>query len=223
MTSSLSAFDLHTHTYYSKDALNKPQSLFKWMKRKGLRGIAITEHLAPSIVKPIVHQSRFLINACEFKSKDHGELIGLFITEPIENRSFEEIAEDIHAQDAIAVLPHPRDPLRKHTAIRRGLPDDLISKHVDLIEGINSRCILPYFNTRAQKLAQRLGKPMTAGSDGHIWMEIGRAKTWLQNIDTPEDVFIELKKGRTQITGHCSTPLAHLPGAIWQRVRKWPI
>jgi predicted metal-dependent phosphoesterase TrpH len=223
MTPSLSAFDLHMHTYYSKDGLNKPQSLFKWMKRKGLRGMAITEHWTPSITKPIVHDDKFLINACEYKSLDYGELIGLFVSEPIENRTFEEIAEDIHAQSAITILPHPRDPLRKYTAIRRGLPDDLIAKHVDLIEGINSRCILPYFNTRAQRLAERMGKAMTAGSDGHMWLELGRGKTWLQDIETVDDIYSELKRGRTQITGHCSTPVAHLPGAIWQRIRKWPI
>ncbi|MFW9847081.1 MAG: PHP domain-containing protein, partial [Candidatus Thorarchaeota archaeon] len=210
----LSAFDLHTHTLYSKDGLNNPKTLFKLMQKKDLRGMALTEHWQPSIFKPIVRNDRFLINACEYKSSDHGEVIGLFVSEPIENRTFEEIAEDIHDQNALAVLPHPKDPFRKHTAVRRNLPQDKIKKHIDLIEGINSRCLLPIHNTKAQRLAKKLGKPMTAGSDGHFSREVGHGKTWLQDIETPDDIYEELQKGRTQITGHVSFFYVHLPGFI---------
>ncbi|MFX0108160.1 MAG: PHP-associated domain-containing protein [Candidatus Hodarchaeota archaeon] len=223
MNPRLSAFDMHTHTYYSKDGLNHPKSLFKLMKRKGLRGVALTEHWQPSIFKPIKNDDRFLINGCEYKSSDYGELIGLFITEPIENRSFEEIADDIHDQNGITILPHPRDPARKHTAVRKGLPNGVMKKHVDLIEGINSRCLIPIFNTWAQKLAKKLGKPMTAGSDGHMGVEIGNGLTWLQDIETPDDIYEELRSGRTQITGHSSVFAVHIPSALWQRLRKWPL
>ncbi len=222
MSSRVSSFDMHVHTSHSKDGFNDPRSLFKLMKKKGLRGMALTEHWAPSILKPISEDERFLLNACEYKSSDHGEIIGLFVSEPIENRTFEEIAEDIHDQNALVVLPHPRDPLRKHTAIRKGLPTEYIRKHVDLIEGINSRCILPIFNTWAQKLAARLGKPTTAGSDGHFGREVGHGRTWLQDIETHEDIYEELKRGRTQITGHSSFPYVHIPGFLWQRLRRWP-
>ena len=222
----LSAFDLHFHTLHSKDGMNQPRKLFKHMNRVGLRGIALTEHWRPSIQKPIVRNDRFLLPACEFKSTDGGEVIGLFIQEPIQNRTFVEIAEDIHDQNGLVILPHPFDITRKHTAIRRHLPEDIVREHVDLIEGINSRNIINMFNTWAQDQAMRLQKPMTAGSDSHSFLEIGHAKTWLQDIDTPDDVFEELRKGRTQITGHCSFFWVHIPTMIWQRVRrysKWPI
>ncbi|MGY5876178.1 MAG: PHP domain-containing protein [Candidatus Thorarchaeota archaeon] len=221
MNDGLSAFDLHFHTLHSKDGLNNPRTLFKQMKRVGLTGIFLTEHWRPSILRTIQRDGRFLLPACEYKSNDYGEVIGLFIREPIENRSFEEIAEDIKDQNGLVLLPHPRDFLRKHTAVRRGLPDELISKHVDLIEGINSRCIVDYFNTRAQRLAHRLGKPVTAGSDAHSFLEIGHARTWLQNIESHEDIYEELRQGRTQISGHCSYPWVHIPSSIWQRLRKW--
>ncbi|MCF2137656.1 MAG: PHP domain-containing protein [Candidatus Thorarchaeota archaeon] len=215
-----SAFDLHTHTIHSKDGLTRPKTLFSLMKKHGLRGIAVTEHLRPSFTKPIVRGNRFLIPGCEYKSTDYGEIIGLFITEPVENRSFEEIAEDLRDQNAITILPHPRDPLRKHTAMRRGLPERLIVKYIDLIEGFNSRCILPVSNKWAQRLAKRLHKPMTAGSDGHSFLEIGHAQTWLQNIETVNDIYEELKAGRTQISGWPSFPLWQVPTMLWQRVRK---
>ncbi len=226
MSQELSAFDFHFHTIHSKDGLNNPRTLFKQMKRVGLKGIALTEHWRPSLRKTIIRDERFLIPACEFKSTDSGEIIGLFISEPIENRSFVEIAEDIHDQNGFVILPHPYDITRKHTAIRKGLSEVIIKKHVDLIEGINSRNIINLFNTQAQRLAERLRKPMTAGSDAHSFLEIGHAKTWLQGIETPEDVYEELRKGHTQISGHCSFFWVHIPSSIWQRIRrysKWPI
>lgn len=220
MENRLSAFDLHMHTLHSKDGLNNPRNLFKLMKKKGLRGLAPTEHWKASTLKVIERNDRFIIPACEFKTSDYGEVIGLFLNDNIENRSFEEIADDVHAQGGLLILPHPCDPLRKHTAIRRGLPEELIKKHIDLIEGINSRCIINLFNTRAQELAKYLGKPVTAGSDGHSFLEVGHAKTWLQDINSPDDIYEALKQGKTQITGYCSIFLYHIPTMIWQRVRK---
>ena len=190
------------------------------MKKKGLRGLAPTEHWKAATLKVIERDDRFIIPACEYKCNDYGELIGLFINEHIENRTFEEIAEDIHSQGGLTVLPHPCDPLRKHTAIRRGLPEKLIRKHVDLIEGINSRNIVNLFNTKAQNLAKKLGKPMTAGSDGHSFLEVGNARTWLQDVSSAEDIYKALKNGRTQITGHPSFFFVHIPTMLWQRIRK---
>jgi len=190
------------------------------MKKKGLRGIAPTEHYRAATLKIIERDDRFIIPACEYRSKDYGEIIGLFITEHIENRTFAEIADDVHDINGLVILPHPRDPLRKDAAIRRGLPDNLITKHVDLIEGINSRCIINSFNKQSQKLAKRLGKPMTAGSDGHSFIEMGHAKTWLQDIEKADDIYEELKAGRTQITGYPSIFFTHIPTILWQRIRR---
>ena len=220
MESRLSAFDLHMHTYHSKDGFQSPYNLFKIMKKKGLRGLAPTEHWRAATLKVIERDNRFIIPACEYKSSDYGEVIGLFISSHIENRTFAEIAEDVHNQNGLVILPHPMDPLRKQTAIRRGLPEELIIKHVDLIEGINSRCFIHLFNTRAQKLAKRLKKPMTAGSDGHSPFEMGHAKTWLQDIETADDIYEELKAGRTQITGYPSIFFWHIPTMLWQRIRR---
>jgi hypothetical protein len=208
------------HTIHSKDGLTNPRDLFKIMKKHNLRGLAPTEHYRAATLKVIERDGRYIIPACEYKSTDYGEIIGLFVSEHVQNRTFEEIAEDVHDINGLTVLPHPMDPLRKHTALRRGLPEELISKHVDLIEGINSRCIIPLFNHRAQALARKLAKPMTAGSDGHSWIEIGHAKTWLQDIETVEDAYEELKKGRTQISGAPSFFFFHIPTMLWQRARK---
>ncbi|TFG11717.1 hypothetical protein EU537_11525 [Candidatus Thorarchaeota archaeon] len=220
MSERLSAFDFHTHSLHSKDGLNKPKDLFKLMRKKNLRGIALTEHWRASTLDVIEKDDRFILPAAEFKSTDYGELIGVFTQNHIENRRFIEIAEDVHDQGGFTILPHPCDPIRGQTAIRKRLPDWIIDKHVDFIEGINSRCFIPLFNKWAQDLADKLEKPMTAGSDGHSFLEVGNAKTWLQDISTAEDIYRELKRGRTQITGHCSFLFVHIPTFIWQRARR---
>jgi predicted metal-dependent phosphoesterase TrpH len=208
------------HTYHSKDGFQSPYNLFKMMRKKNLRGVAPTEHYRAATLKVIQKDDRFIMPACEYKSSDYGELIGLFITEHVRNRSFVEIAEDVHAMNGLTILPHPMDPLRKYTATRQGLPESLIIKHIDLIEGINSRCITNLFNKRAQAMAKRLGKPMTAGSDGHSFLEMGHARTWLQNIENADDIYAELRTGRTQITGYPSIFLVHIPTMLWQRIRR---
>ncbi len=224
MDPGLSSFDLHTHTVHSKDGMLLPRELFGLMRRRGLTGIAITEHERPSLTRVIHRDGMFLIPACEFKSTDYGELIGLFIDRPLPHRmSFVETAETIAEQNGLRVLPHPCDRLRKHTAVRRHLPRGLIRKHVDLVEGINSRCIVPVFNSRAQELARTLGKPMTAGSDGHTTIEVGTARTWLEGIESADDIYEALAHGRTRISGRCSPFFVHLPTAVWQRTRRWPL
>jgi hypothetical protein len=69
-------------------------------------------------------------------------------------------------------------------------------------------------------LARRTNKPMTAGSDAHSFLEIGHAKTWLQDVGDAEDIYKALKLGRTQITGHPSFFLWQIPTNAWQRARR---
>jgi predicted metal-dependent phosphoesterase TrpH len=70
------------------------------------------------------------------------------------------------------VLPHP---------CRRKIfpPQHLLTK-INIFEGINARSSDSY-NTNAQKLSDRLQKPMIAGSDAHTLREIGNAWTGIQN------------------------------------------
>ncbi len=196
------------------------KTILKRMKRIGLRGVAITEHEQPSLLRPVVREGLFFLNACEYKTTDYGELIGLFASEPIGRRSFVETAEAIHAQNGIVILPHPRDPMRKYSAVRRHLPESIIASHVDLIEGFNARCILSSFNKAAQELAARLKRPMTAGSDAHLPAELGHGRTLLEDIDTIDDVYEQLRAGRTRIWGRPSLFIWQVPTMIWQRVRR---
>jgi len=46
--------DLHIHSQYSTDGLSKPESIVKRAKKKGLDGIAITDHNNTQAWKPLL-------------------------------------------------------------------------------------------------------------------------------------------------------------------------
>ena len=110
--------DCHCHTIYSKhwfwgyDALNTPLEMIKAAIKKGLDGLAITDHntVKGSLVGKKVakkYKNFILITGCEIRTKSC-EVIALGIKENISpNLSLEETIEKIHDLGGIAVIPHP--------------------------------------------------------------------------------------------------------------------
>ena len=47
----------------------------------------------------------------------------------------------------------------------------------DVVEAVNARAFVPYWNLAAKRAASERGLPAAAGSDGHFSFEIGRAYT----------------------------------------------
>ena len=66
-------------------------------------------------------------------------------------------------------------------------------------------------------LAERFGKPASAGSDAHIAAEIGKAYVEMPNFNDKETFLASLSKGR--IVGHKSSPLVHF-ASTWARLKK---
>jgi hypothetical protein len=88
---------------------------------------------------------------------------------------------------------------------------------VDILEVLNARSIKPDDNQRALKYAQEHHLPMSAGSDAHTLMEVGRAYVEMPDFDGPEEFLASLRQGR--INGKLSSKLIHL-GTSWARVAK---
>ncbi|MDT8357767.1 MAG: PHP-associated domain-containing protein [Methanomicrobiaceae archaeon] len=102
-----------------------------------------------------------------------GEIIGVFLTEPIApNLSAEETLDRIRDQGAISMIPHPFCTFRKSvidgTVLRR------IVSRVDIIEGYNARVLRPHENNLACDFAVKHGKPVSVGSDAHTATELGQ-------------------------------------------------
>ncbi|MFH1473266.1 MAG: PHP domain-containing protein [Candidatus Aenigmatarchaeota archaeon] len=169
--------DCHCHTIYSKhwfwghDSLNKPRELIKVAIKKGLGGLAITDHnnvKGSLAVKKVARSFRGfkIITGSEIRTLE-GEIIGLGIKKDVpEALSIEETIEKIHDLGGIAVAPHPFGGYIFRQCSRNK------AVKADAIEVYNASLMKPA-NTKALKLANRFKKPKTAGSDAHGLREVG--------------------------------------------------
>lgn len=180
-------FDLHIHSNYSYDSILKPRKVIEVAKKKGLNGIAVTDHNTIQgglEARNINKDPNFMvIVGCEIYT-DIGDIIGLFLEKEIKSRDYMGVIREIKDQGGIVVLPHP---YRSHK-----LSSQLI-ENVDAIEVFNSRNN-EYENIKASKLAEKYKKPILAGSDAHFASEIGNATLV---IDT--NILLDIKDIRNNI------------------------
>lgn len=192
--------ELHTHSWYSKgDVLGEesaysPVELVKEARRKGLDGIAITDHDSFKSWESLknLKLDNFIIIPGEEVSTAQGHLIALGINEEIKPRqNILETIDKIHQQGGIAIAPHPFDVAKE--GIRN------FSKFADAIEVVNSMNIDKFANLRAERFARKLNKSMTAGSDAHSIDWIGRSSTIINSELNLDSVLKEIKLGHTEI------------------------
>ena len=209
-------FDFHIHSRFSYDSLLSPKRIVHMAEKRGLDGIAITDH---NTIKGALEASRFnnsmhVIIGSEIET-EIGDVIGLFLNEEITSKYFGEVVDEIKSQDGLVILPHP---YKKN----RDIPDELLNK-VDLIETLNGR-LSSELNYKAQTLAKNNGMPIIGGSDAHISKSIGTVKTIfncekhaIQNI---EDVKRLLLNGDARVVGMESPRYVHYFSATIGNVRK---
>ncbi|ABK14578.1 MAG: PHP domain-containing protein [Methanothrix sp.] len=193
-------FDLHIHSKYS-DGGASVEEIVRVARRKGLGGIAVTDHntLDGSMAALRICRSRYkemiIIRGAEIDTSE-GHLIVLGVDEmPEKGLTPEETIEEAHDLGGIAVLPHPYH-LFRHSIGR--IPP------VDAVEVCNSKYILGLSNLRAMLEARRRRIPMVAGSDAHVAETVGLGVTIL-NAASEDDVLDEIRKNRTRIDC-CRTP-----------------
>lgn len=154
-------FDLHVHSKNSKDSLSTISSIISAAKKKGLDGIAITDHNFLTISQEDT-MGLLIIPGMEIET-DKGDLIGIFIKNEIKSREFLSVVREIKKQDGIVILPHP---YRGHEDI------DELAKHVDCIEVYNP-FLTQEKNELAKELARKLNKTGISSSDAHFTGDIG--------------------------------------------------
>lgn len=191
-------FELHAHSWYSKDkfgghSFSSPIELVKMAKRKGLHGIAITDHdsfRAWDTLKQLQLDNFFIIPAEEISTKQ-GHMLAFGINEEIRpGMHFLDTIDKIHAQGGIAVSPHPFD---LHEA---GLGER--AQHTDAIEVFNSMNLDIFSNIRAKFFARFHKKGMIAGSDAHTDYMIGRSVTQLASEPDIDSLLKAIKSGKNQ-------------------------
>ncbi len=162
------------HSKYSVSCgILEPKEIIKLAMKKGLNGIAITDH---DTIKGGLESKKYetgsvnVIVGCELNTAQ-GEIIGLFLTEEIKSKEINEAIDEIHSQGGLVIVPHPFDRSRKSSL--RDISN--FARKIDAIEGFNARCIFERYNKEAVEFARQRDIPITAGSDAHYAEEIGLA------------------------------------------------
>jgi len=215
-TSRLLKADLHTHTYFSPDALTSPEKYVQTCLKRGINCTAVTDHNDIGGALAVQKLASFKVIIGEEVESLQGEIIGLFLREEVPaGLSPEETARRIKEQGGLVCVPHPFDRFRREhlaeAALMRILPQ------VDIIETLNARTTLRSDNENASRFAQEHGLAMSAGSDAHSARELGRACVEMPDFDGPQEFLQALRQGR--ILGRLSSPLVHLHSR-WARLRR---
>jgi len=173
-----------------------PEEVVFYAKKRGLDGVAITDHDRLGGAIKIAAETDFLIvPGIEISSSD-GHVVGLNVTERVSGKlGASETVNRIHDAGGIAVACHPiglfKGSLGKHT-----------NSSFDAVEVINSSAIpFSYAVKQSMKIASRLGKPGLAGSDAHYSPEIGCAYTVVNAEPDANDVVKAISKGLCQPFG----------------------
>jgi len=196
--------DLHCHSYYSKDGICSPEKLIKTALKKGLDGIALTDHDTIAGWKEAIEAAKklnaVLILGQEQKTKE-GDILGLFLKEEVKSREVFQVIKEIKTQGGLSILPHPFH-------FRENFKGDL-EKIKDLIDGIevfNAR--LPFLSPdrKAANFAKKYNLAMLAGSDAHFYKAVGDAYTISENVKNLEEFKKAILERKTKIEGKKSSP-----------------
>jgi predicted metal-dependent phosphoesterase TrpH len=186
--------DFHMHTHFSKDCTTSPQRLVDRCLKVGLGCIAVTDHNTIRGGMEVAAIAPFpVIVASEIKTT-HGEITGLFLTEEIpRGLSPMETVERIKSQGGLVSIPHPFDKVRSSVITDDALEEVL--PHADIIEAFNARNVFRGADERARVAASTHGLVMTAVSDAHHALELGRTYTEMPEFDgSPAGFLAALKE-----------------------------
>jgi len=186
--------DLHVHTCYSSDAVTTLKEVITYSKKRGLDGVAITDHDTLLGALKLRNSDLIVIPGIEITTL-RGHLLALNVTTPIPAKlDINETIERIHEAGGIAVAAHP-------TLFYKSAPSQKTASY-DAIEVINSAAIpFQLFTYLNQKLATRLNLPQTAGSDSHYAPEIGAAYTVIEADPDVDEIIQAIIKGASNPVG----------------------
>jgi len=191
--------DLHCHSYYSDDGISSPEKLIKMALKKGLDGIALTDHDTTKGWKEAAEVAKklnaVLIWGEEIKikkgGKTVGEILGYFLKKEINPRgkSVEEVIDEIKKQGGLAIIAHPYHWIK---------PFKELEKYKNLADGIevfNARSQTKKGNQKSFIFAQKNNLAMTAGSDAHHCSEVGDAyiEAEVKNLEELKEAVLEKK------------------------------
>ena len=168
--------DMHVHTCFSRDCDIGLEEIFRTAKRRGLDGIAITDHneIDGALKAKRISKEIKVIPGEEVQTRE-GEIVAYFLKKKLSpGQDIHSTIQQARQQGALISIAHPLDNLRRNSVNDISVIKETINK-VDFIE-LNGRS-LPLMRKRALLIARIFKKPLIAGSDAHTLGEIGYCYT----------------------------------------------
>lgn len=174
--------DLHTHSYASPDGSLTPKHYKRMLDTKGLDIIAVTDHNTIEAAQKLNKKLGEAIIIGEEIDTQEGEIVGLYLTEPVApGLSARQAAETIREQGGLVYIPHPFETVRK------GIQKDAlntIANMVDIIETHNGRALFQGRGDEALAWAKTHNVAAAASSDAHGWVGWGSTYSRITTVPT---------------------------------------
>jgi len=141
--------DLHVHSKYSEDGIGSPKEIIKSIKKKGLHGMAITDHNnIEGCIKTLKLATKdfIVIPGIEISTLD-GHILALNVKKKIPWKlSIEETIDRITDEGGLPIAPHL---FRNMSGIKK-TKLKILQKKIQVIEVFNS-CSQPKTNLKTAK------------------------------------------------------------------------
>jgi predicted metal-dependent phosphoesterase TrpH len=211
--------DLHLHSCFSDDALGSPADIVKSLKKRGLQGMALTDHNTLKgylQIRKNIPKDFLVIPGMEISTTD-GHLLAFNIVEEIHpGGSIEETVERVIDGGGIPVVPHL---FRLLSGIKKEKLKGIQTK-VSAIEVFNG-CSVPTTNLKTAKVAHEFHLGGTGGSDSHDPIYAGYAYTIVDTTDLRIDtVLSEIQKKKTWGEGR-TIPLTYRRDRMVLSIRQY--
>lgn len=212
--------DLHVHTNHS-DSSSAVEDILDAARRKGLDGIAITDHdtIQGWLSTSGLASDLLVIPGVEVNTKD-GHLLVLGVSKPPpKNLDAMAVSNYARRERGVIIVPHPNVPF---LSIR----EDVIKRiRPDAIETYNAKLPFERIRNKNIKLAERLGLPQTGGSDAHTHKTVGDMYTVVEAGERSVDAVLDaIRKGKVKPVGKTSTWQEKANIILWMavsRLRFW--
>ena len=184
------------HSNYSADSLITPEELIFYAKKRGLDGVAVTDHNRLDGALNIAKTTDFLILPGMEVTSAKGHVLGLNVQEQIpQGLGVDETVDKIHEAGGTAIACHP------YAFFKMGIGKSVNSKF-DAVEVINASAF-PFRHSvkHAEQIAVCLGIGRVAGSDAHYGPEIGCAYTIVEAEARCDEICKAIAKGLCQPFG----------------------